>query len=51
MTNTQNLKLQTLLAAWLSHDDLRKAGADIAELSASRFRLDDARCDALMAIS
>ncbi len=34
---------ERLLAAWRHHQDLRAAGASIADLYASRARLDEAR--------
>lgn len=50
MTDVQNLSFQSLLAAWRSHEELRRSGASISELSAARFKLDEAREAAMMAI-
>lgn len=50
MTDIQNLTFQSLLGAWRNHEELRRSGASIAELSAARFKLDEAREVATMAI-
>ena len=50
MTDIQNLSFQSLLHAWRNHEELRRSGATISELSASRFKLDEAREVASMAI-
>ncbi|MDH5519015.1 MAG: hypothetical protein OEZ14_00640 [Acidimicrobiia bacterium] len=50
MTDIQNLTFQSLLAAWRTHEELHRSGASIAELSAARFKLDEAREVASMAI-
>lgn len=38
--NRSNSRLARLLEAWNNHEDLRTNGAPIAELAASRARLD-----------
>jgi hypothetical protein len=38
-------QLDELLAAWNHHQDLRRAGATVAELAASRQTLDHCRMD------
>ncbi len=50
MTDIQNLTFQSLLAAWRTHEELRRSGASITDLSASRSRLDEAREASSMAI-
>ena len=46
MTTDQLSAFDDLRANWLRHDDLRRSGAELAELWASRANLDDARCRA-----
>lgn len=49
MTNTQLHAFDSLVAAWLAHQDLRTTDASIAERASSRSRLDDARLVARIA--
>lgn len=46
MTTQQNQTFRALLQSWNSHQDARNVGASIAELAASRAKLDDARLQA-----
>ncbi len=50
MTDFQNLTFHSLLTAWREHDELRRSGASISELSASRLKLDAAREVSAMAL-
>jgi hypothetical protein len=43
MSNVDHHHLHRLLAAWNDHQDLRRDGAPLPELYASRIRLDAAR--------
>lgn len=47
MTTQQRNAFDTLLSVWRNHQDLRNAGASIAELNDSRIELDSARIAAL----
>ncbi len=47
MTNQQNHAFTDLLQTWSRHQDLRVAGAPIAELAASRATLDSVRLQAI----
>lgn len=48
MTQHMQHSFTTLLAAWNDHQEARDAGAPIADLTASRERLDNARLDACL---
>ena len=50
-TTSGTVELASLLAAWNRHQQLRSSGADIAELYASRVRLDEARLAARAALA
>lgn len=50
MTIQQNRAFTELLQTWSRHQDLRDAGAPIADLAASRAVLDDARLQAVRAV-
>lgn len=50
MTIQQNHEFTVLLQSWSRHQDLRDAGAPIADLAASRAVLDDARLHAVRAV-
>ncbi|MFT7474925.1 MAG: hypothetical protein ACI81L_001857 [Verrucomicrobiales bacterium] len=43
MSTAQKSAFSTLLDAWRRHQQLRSSGPDIAELTNSRLRLDEAR--------
>ncbi len=45
MTNEQTAQFQELLKAWNEHQDLRQQGAPVADLFASRNKLDAIRTD------
>jgi len=49
MTIQQRTAFDSLLTAWLEHQELRDAGASIADLTSSRTRLDSARLNAVSA--
>ncbi len=49
MTIQQRSAFDTLLTAWREHQELRDAGASIADLNSSRTRLDGARLAAVSA--
>ncbi|MDH3301024.1 MAG: hypothetical protein OES24_11005 [Acidimicrobiia bacterium] len=50
MTEIQNLTFRSVLAAWRTRNELRRSGTSISELSASRYKLDEVREAATMAI-
>ena len=43
MTTPQTNAFDSLLEIWLEHQELRDSGASVAQLNASRLRLDNAR--------